>query len=565
MNLGLREEIVTPPTSNTDNLGNFSPTSPTGIVAVTHPFNTHYNIEPRVGFAWDVTGKGTTTVRAGAGVLNALITLMNFISGGAAQDYDTVPTGETLYAANGSTMLAPGNGKSASVSLLPTSGTSSNQKGIVLSSPIVWGANTTLFPATLFSNPGCGNGVGTNPNPCTMAGGDPDLQYYHYIFWNVNLEHAFTNNFSVDVGYVGSRTTGIIQTLNLNQAQPSNNLAQASASAEQAIAPYESQFPWFSTINYQTNSNSDSYRSLQITLTERASHGLTFTAAYTYAGNYLTQGTLNIHNPISGSGPYSANIYPDHNLSFTTTYEIPSIKAPAQMLQGWQVHANIGVISGYPVVLTDTKDDLTGAGTGGLGTPWSLYGSPAPFSQIFGRAGTIPCYGISGTTTSSLAKSPCIQVAPGSGANPVWANMPAACIAAATAEPSFTTGLAAGAAGTGLGQLAATGCYTLNGSAIVPPAQGTYGSMLPDAIKGPGLGLLDASITKDWKIKERSPPNSGGGLQSIEPYAIPGCGNRPWQSQALGLAKNTPDVTRGDPIQGRGGPREFQFGLKLLF
>ena len=569
LNLGLREEIVTPPTSTTDNLGNFSPSSPSGIVAVTAPFKTHYLFEPRVGLAWDVTGKGTTTVRAGGGVLNALITLMNFISGGAAQDYDTVPTGETLYAANGTKITAPGSGQSATVSLLPAATSTS---GVVTPGPIVWAANTRLFPATLFSNPGCGNGVGSNPNPCSMAGGDPNLQYYHYIFWNVNLQHAFTNNFSVDVGYVGSRTTGIIQILNLNQAPTTNDPTLNNASSEQARGNYATQFPWFSSINYQANNNSDWYRSLQISLTERASHGLTFTTAYTYSGNYLTQGVLNVHNPISGAGPYSNNLYPAHNLSFTATYDIPGIKAPAQMLQGWQLHANVGVISGYPVIVTDTKNDLTGAGTAGLGTPWNLYGPADPFSQIFGRAGTIPCYGIaagptgSGITQSLFSKQTnCTSVLAGSAATP-WANMPAACIAGATAEPSFTTGLAAGAAGTGLAQLAAVGCYMVNGSAIVPPSQGTYGSMLPDSIKGPGLGLLDASVTKEWKIKERYTTQfrvEAFNLLNRTQY-LGGSVNL-GSPNTFGLATNTPDVTRGDPIQGRGGPRSIQFGLKILF
>ena len=273
---------------------------------------------------------------------------------------------------------------------------------------------------------------------------------------------------------------------------------------------------------------------------------------------------MNIHNPISGNGPYSDSIYPTHNLSFTATYDVPGIKSPGQMLQGWQLHTNVGVISAYPVVAADasSKDDLSGAGGS---VPWTLYGSADPFSQLFGRAGTIPCYGVSGSG-SAFTKSPCVVVAAGTGANPLWANMPAACIAAATAEPSFTTGLAAGAAGTGLGQLAAIGCYMVNGSAIVPPAQGTYGSMLPDAIKGPGLGLVDASITKDWKIKERLTTQFRAEVFNLfNRTQYLGAKVDLGSPSTFGLSTNTPDVTRGDPIQGRGGPREFQFGLKLLF
>ena len=568
LNLGLRGEILTPPTSSRLDLGNFSPTSPTGIVAINHPFNTHYNVEPRFGFAWDLTGKGTTTLRAGAGVLNAIATLMNFISGGSAVDYDTVPTGETLFAANGTTMLAPGVGKSATVQLLPTSGTSGNQKNVVQLSPIIWG-NARLFPATLFSNPGCGNGVGTNPNPCTMAGGDPDLQYYHYIFWNVNLQHAFTNNFSVDVGYVGSRSTGIIQTINLNQAAPTDDISKANASSEQAAGQYATQFPWFSTINYQSNGGMNWYRSLQISATERASHGLTFTTAYTYAANYVTQGIQNINVKVVGdNGPYSANLYPSHNLSVTATYQIPGYKDPGQMLEGWQLHTNIGVISGLPLNVLDSKDDLTGAALGATqNTPWTLFGSADPFNQIFGRAGSIPCFGVTGVTTSSLAKAPCILVAAGP-ANAPWQNLPAACIAGATGEASFPGAAIGGNTQNGLPlyQLATIGCYTVNGSAIVPPAQGTYGRMLPNTLHGPGLGLMDASITKDWKITERLTTQFRAEVFNLlNRTQYLGAGVDLGSPNAFGLAKNTPDVTRGDPIQGRGGPRSFELGLKILF
>lgn len=550
LNLGIREEIVTPPTSSTDNLGNFDPTSPTGIVAVTQPFKNHYNFEPRFGLAWDVTGKGTTTVRAGIGVLNGLTTIMNFVSGGP-NTYDTAPTGERLFAADGSSRVAPGNGNSGTVSPLP--GT------------IIWpktnSASTPLFPASFFNSPGCGNGVAPNPNPCAMVGGDPNLQYYHYIFWNVNFEHALSNNLSVDVGYVASRSTGILQAVNVNMPAPTN--ATSTANTEQALSPYFNQFPWFSSITMNTASGMNWYRSLQISVTQRLSHGLTITSAYTYSANYLTQGALNPNVAVSGlNGPYSDNLYPAHNLSFTATYRVPGLKTPGQMLEGWQFHTNIGVISSLPFSPLDTKDDFAGAGNGGaLGTgaiPWTMSGSADPFNQIFGRAGTIPCYGVSG---SAFAKSGtgCIVV-------PAAANLPGACITAATNEPSFTTGLPAGSTGTGLVQLAAIGCYMVNGSAIVPPAEGTYGNMVQDSLRGPGRTNVDASVTKDWKLKERYTVQFRAEAFNIfNQTQYLGQGTDPSNPAKFGLAQFTPDVRAGDPIQGRGGPRYFQFGLKLLF
>jgi hypothetical protein len=49
-------------------------------------------------------------------------------------------------------------------------------------------------------------------------------------------------------------------------------------------------------------------------------------------------------------------------------------------------------------------------------------------------------------------------------------------------------------------------CYrhrVASGSAIVPPAQGTYGTMLPGALRGPGEGLVNFAASKDMKFNER--------------------------------------------------------------
>lgn len=596
LNLGIREEIVTPPTSNTDNLGNFDPTTPTGIVAETQPFNTHYNFEPRFGLAWDITGKGTTTVRAGIGVLNGLTTIQNFISGGNSSDYTIAPTGEALCPASGcgvnnaNALIAPGNGKGGTIAPLPGQ----------IAWPLTNTSTTPLFPAPLFSNLACGNGQPGNPSPCTMGGGVPNLQFYHYIFWNVNLEHAFTNNLSVDVGYVASRSTGIIEPINLNLASPTADITLANATSEQSRAPYTANcpapqgqglnpnqcFPWFSAINIQDTGGMNWYRSLQISVTQRVSHGLTFTGAYTYAGNYLTEGALNPNLPVSNlNGPYSKNLYPANNLSVTATYQVPGIKSPGQILQGWQLHTNIGLISSLPFSPLDTSDDFAGAGNGGaLGTggiPWTLFGPADPINQIFGRAGNITCYGVAAGPKGSFfpkagafAKSStgCVVVAYGGDSTP-WANLPSACIQGARNEASGAGAVAGTPSnpsntqnGLPLYQLAAIGCYAVGGSAIVPPAEGTYGTMLPDSLRGPGRALVDASVTKDWKVKERYTVQfRAEGFNIFNRTQYLGQGTDPSNPAKFGLAQFTPDVRAGDPIQGKGGPRYFQFGLKLLF
>jgi hypothetical protein len=400
------------------------------------------------------------------------------------------------------------------------------------------------------------------------------MSYYHYMFWNLNYQHAFTNSLSVDIGYVGSKSYDLNETLNLNQTQP--NITLASTSAEQANAPYETQYPWFSTINYMTNGGIDNYRSLQIYVVERPSHGMAFTISNTFQGNYLTEGAMNVHTAVTNTnGPYGANNYPDDRLAVAFSYDIPGIKTPGQMLQGWSVNTSISMETPIPFCVNDTKDDLTGAGaatgptilgTGcAAGTPWTLSGPAGPISQLYGRAGTIPCYGITGSTFAK-AGTGCVTVLAGAAATP-WTNMPAACIAGATAEPSFTSALAGtNSTGSSLEQLAVVGCYAVNGSAIVPPAQGTYGSMLPYALHGAGVGLVNLSLTKQWTFKEHYTTQFRFEVFNLfNRTQYYGDGLTLGSPNTFGAATGTPDVVAGGGIFSNGGPRDMQLGLKLFF
>jgi hypothetical protein len=57
-----------------------------------------------------------------------------------------------------------------------------------------------------------------------------------------------------------------------------------------------------------------------------------------------------------------------------------------------------------------------------------------------------------------------------------------------------------------------------NGSVIVPRAQGTYGSMARNMLRGKPFNEGDASSFKNWKFaKNGSASNSSSGLQCAEP------------------------------------------------
>ena len=85
------------------------------------------------------------------------------------------------------------------------------------------------------------------------------------------------------------------------------------------------------------------YHGLQVTLTKRYSKGLYWLAGYTYAHAIDTAGaTTNLADVPQNSLNFDAeNASGDydirHRFTFSATYELPGVKSPLQLLQGWQI------------------------------------------------------------------------------------------------------------------------------------------------------------------------------------------------------------------------------------
>src|SRR5262249_18070495 len=138
--------------------------------------------------------------------------------------------------------------------------------------------------------------------------------------------------------------------------------------------------------------------------------------------------------------------------------------------------------------------------------------------------------------------------------------------------PQIGTTLAASNGYNGLAQLAEIGCYMVNGSALVPPSQGTFGNMTPYQLRGKGNALVNLSVTKDWKFRERYDAqfrleifNLFNRTQYGETAGASGApvGLNLGVPSSFGLATGTPDVINGNPVVGSGGPREMQLALRL--
>ena len=106
------------------------------------------------------------------------------------------------------------------------------------------------------------------------------------------------------------------------------------------------------------------YNSLQATLTERLSHGLSFTAGYTY-GHGLDNGSLNRfggqpQNSLNPAAEYSNSDFDiRHRATFTASYDIPGKKGFGQLLEGWKLNTIVTLAGSQPWNIIDTSDNFS--------------------------------------------------------------------------------------------------------------------------------------------------------------------------------------------------------------
>ncbi len=238
LNLGLRYEPSTTPTDvngRVSNLRNFTDATPTvGDPYIKNP--SLRNIGPRVGFAYDVFGDGTTAIRGAAGVFYSAILPMRYrfeISNAAPFTQLVALSGPFPNAFN-----LPGNS--------PTPG------------GLIWATEFNAEQPTVYQ-------------------------------WNLNIQREVGRNMVVSGGYVGSRGVHLESTYTGNvrsDYQMVNGQKFFPAGGGPRINPN------YFAISYLNFNSDSSYQALQLNLTKRYAAGLQFQVAYTLSKSIDTSSAL---------------------------------------------------------------------------------------------------------------------------------------------------------------------------------------------------------------------------------------------------------------------------------
>lgn len=548
LNLGVRYELISVLQDSDNQLGNFLPG--VGLVQVGHGESSayggdHNNFSPRVGLAWDVRGDGKTVLRAGGSVMYEQLAFNVFDNIANQLGLSQVPTGATIVINGHST---PGIGNMGVLTENVT-GSALNFSG----SSLV-GGTTTVFPASVFALQ-CGDGsigpTGLPANQCNTEAIDPNLRTPYVSTWTLNLQQALTNNISLEIAYVGTHGTKLLGFRDINQpvvgACPSE-----SATCEQAARPFNAAFPYLAQIDQLSNLDNSGYNGLQLTLVQRASHGFSYTAGYTYAhsideaSSNWNANTLppNSYNPRMMYGNSDFDIR--NRFTLGITYAIPGKSGFAQMLQGWELNSRVTLQSALPWSVQDLSDDFAGNGQvtelNSFGQPWNFYGTPSDFN-------------------SSRVPLPFF---PGSGAT----NPPAGTETSNSACNTKAESMGAAA----MASLASLGCYAKGTSILIPPAAGTLGNTERNMFRDSGFKNWDFSVSKRWVIRERLTTQFRAEFFNFlnhpnfsNPGGPAGAGYNDPSAASFGCGCITPDQAAPNPVLGSGGARSIQLGLKLLF
>ncbi len=355
INYGLRYEVPSPYVEkhNLQNLwipGRQSTVFPTAPAGILYPGDKGVprglipterdGFAPRLGVAWDVTGKGRTLVTAAYGIF-----------------YDPYYTGQ------GGPLQDP-------ISAPP-----------YLQTPQISTPN--------FADPYNGQNPfnGSFAQPMTLLVLNPNLRLPYAQDWNLNIEQALSNNWLLQVGYIGTKGTKLPRFIEANPAvyvpgdvdgQPISNQNNADQRRLYSGCNLDPDSPpcTFSSVGEIAGIADSNYNALQVSLRKRFSQNFSMLASYTFSKTLDDASTFNItgsasqsvagendlaQNPFDVRAEYGRSMF-DARHRFVISYQwnLPWFNHPQNwyehILGNWQVNGITTLMSNTPFTIYDSSN-----------------------------------------------------------------------------------------------------------------------------------------------------------------------------------------------------------------
>ncbi len=383
--------------------GSLEQVGPSGLPNLYNPDKKDFS--PRASIVWDVTGKGTTVIRAGYGLF-----------------FDSFSQDMMLGHLPYPTFYAPGPAYN-------NIGPDPVQMATI--NPAAIDANGVYIPGTpFFGTPSCGPS-----NECDIFSFDRNIKTPYMENYNINIQHQFSSRIALQVGYVGSQGHRLFRFFDINQ--PSQQaIWSADCAGQTPVAPYTQPCsgpgvgiqdftvprnygnPAGSVYIFQENSTGQSnYHSLQTSLKVTNYHGFTSNVNYVWSKSLDNSSdgedfVVNAAQPQNSTmpqlekGPSNFNI--PNRFVWIATYAFPHQGGSmARLKNGWGMDSSLTLQSGQPFTLNyNYEDDYSGGGDGFdrpdvVGPIVYNKRNPSNFLQLSSFA--MPCSPLSGLTNDSIS------------------------------------------------------------------------------------------------------------------------------------------------------------------
>jgi hypothetical protein len=321
---------------------------------------------PRVGFAYDVLGDGSLSVRGGGGMF-----------------YDTRQPGLINSQASETSPF------STSVSLTTPQGSFSNPYAGITDP---------------FSGPPLPPSQYVFPSPVAVVGYDPSgiMQVPLTYAYNFTIEKRLGNNTLARVAYAGSHSSHLFVDDDLN---PSNYIPGSTLSATS-----REHFPGYTVIGVASMSGNATYNSLQGFIQRRIANMLTVTGSYAYSKSMdtLPYGTIDTPVDDAPGDPYAIPIYEpnykrldigpsdfDRKSVFSSAYvwALPKKTTGNEVLRGlldnWETTGIIQAQTGQPLTVL-AGSDISGTA---LLQDRAVWNGQRPYGNQSCNSKTVPCKG----------------------------------------------------------------------------------------------------------------------------------------------------------------------------